>query len=172
MKYLASLIGLCLFLPIVFLIVFTPEKCDHEDMATIYSFSDYDSTASSYTRPYCRDCGEKFQYTNFKGTPIDQSYLEAIQEHSDGSEIVPGRYYTVTATVPLGYYAYGSKTVWLNCRVENEEYIVGFNVEFRNEFKDLVSSVQDGDEITFRGRFYDEGCGFVDCVLINIETGK
>lgn len=166
MKFLTSVILFCLCLPILFLVICTPEPCEHEDMVTIYSFTSYDSTAHSSVRPYCRVCDERFDYTLFEGTPVDQSYLEAIVEHSDGREIVPGEYYTVTATVPLGYYGFGSTKLWLNCKVENEDFIVGFNVEFREEFREIVESVEKGDEITFRGRFYDEGCGFTDCELI------
>lgn len=168
MKFLTSLMLVCVFLPILFLAVFTPEPCEHEDMVTMYTFTSYNSTAHSNVRPYCRDCGERFRSQMFKGELVDKSYLSAIVEHSDGDEIVPGEYYTVTATVPLGFYAYISDTVWLNCRVENEEYILFFNVEFKDEFEEMVKLVEDGDEITFRGRFYDKGCGFTDCELIEV----
>ena len=43
---------------------------------------------------------------------------------------------------------------------------MSFNVEFREEFKELVRAVEEGGEITFHGRFYDKGCGFTDCELI------
>lgn len=141
-------------------------KCDH-DRATYYSFASMDSTAYSHVKQKCKNCNAMFTYSSvFKGTPIDQSYLEAIEEHSDGVEIVPGEYYTVTAIVPLGYYGYGSDDLWLNCKVENEEFVVGFTAEFREEFAESVKSVEKGDTITFRGRFYDVGCGFTDCELI------
>ena len=166
MKFITSLVLVCVLLPILFLIVFTPEPCEHEKAVTRYSFTSYDSTAHSDVSEYCRDCDKKFQRQLFKGTPIDQSYLSAIKEHSDGSEIVPREYYTVTAIVPLGYYEYISDKVRLNCMVENEDFIVGFSVEFREEFVELVKSVEKGEEITFRGRFYDTGCGFTDCELI------
>lgn len=167
MKFLTSLLLICIFLPIIFLIVFTPEPCEHEDTVTRYSFASYFHTQNSDVSLYCKDCDKRISnYKQFKGELVDKSYLEAIKEHSDGSEIVSGEYYTVTATVPLGFYAHTDKRVWLNCRVENEEFIIGFNVEFREEFRDLVESVEDGEEITFRGKFYDEGCGFTDCELL------
>jgi hypothetical protein len=50
--------------------------------------------------------------------------------------------------------------------VENENFIVGFNVEFREEFREQIKLTEEGAEITFRGRFYDVGCGFTDCELI------
>ena len=158
----------CVFLAIIvaLVIVATPDKCEHEDMVTMYSFTSHNSTAHSNVRDYCRGCDTRYQAYLFQGTPKDQSYLSAISENSYGGEIVPGEYYTVTATVPLGFVGYTSDNVWLNCRVENEEFIVGFTVEFREEFKEAVRLVENGDKITFRGRFYDEGCGFTDCKLI------
>lgn len=171
MRVISVIIGsitAAVLLAVVLLMVFTPEKCEHEESVTLYSFTSMDSTAKSHTRKQCKKCDTKLTYnTLFVGTPTDQSYIEAIKEHSDGNEIVPGEYYTVTAIVPLGYYGYGSDSLWLNCKVENEEFIIGFTVEFREEFRELVESVEDGAEITFRGRYYDEGCGFTDCELIS-----
>ena len=153
---------------VALLVVVSNDQCEHEDMVEMYHFAAYDSTAYSDVRPYCGDCGTRFEYQLFKGTLVDQSYLSAIVEHSDGSEIVPGEYYTVTATVPMGFYA--TNGLWLNCKVENEDFVITFNVEFRDEFGRAVSRVEEGEEITFRGRFYDEGCGFTDCELIS-EVG-
>ena len=164
MKFLTGLLLFCVFLPVVFLMVFTPEKCEHEDMGKIFSFQFAGSTAASRYEPYCKNCYEDFNNTRFRGTPDDLSYLDVIKEHSDGNEIVPGEYYIVTAIVTLGDYDYQRTRV--NCRVENEDIIVGFSVEFREGFEEIVKSIQKGDEITFRGRFYDEGCGFTDAELI------
>ena len=172
MKFLTGLVLFCIFIPILFLVVFTPEKCEHEGKVTMYSFTSYNSTAQSSVRPYCRDCGERFQHQLFEGTPVDQSYLEAIKVHSDSDEIIPGEYYTITATVPQGYNygSYDSPRPWLNCQVENEDFIVGFNVDFKEEFREVIKSIEKGEEITFRGRFYDEGCGFTDAELILDEV--
>jgi hypothetical protein len=145
----------------------TSQKHECEEV-TMYSFTAYNSAAHSYKRNQCKTCGERLSYdTLIKGTLDDQSYLEAIKEHSDGSEIIPGEYYTITATVPMGFYGYGSNTLFLTCEVGNEEIIVRFNVEFREEFREMVRSVEKGDKITFRGKFYDKGCGFTDCELID-----
>ena len=165
-QYIIIALGALFAIMVVTLVTSVSEKCEHENMATMYSFSSHDSTAYSDVRPYCRDCGERFQYQLFKGELVDKSYLSAIKENSDGSEIVPGEYYTVTATVPVGYHAQGSATEWLKCRVENEEYIVSFRVEFREEFSEAVRRVEDGETITFRGRFYEHGCEFTDCELL------
>ena len=171
MKIITSTVGACLVVILLALIIFTPKnKCEHEEVATWYSFAAYNQVNDNSVTKVCKDCGDKATgWARFKGTPIDKSYLSAIQEHSDGREIVPGEYYTVTATVPAGFYGYLSPTVWLACRVENADYIVGFTVEFREEFKEAVESVGEGAEITFRGRFYDEGCGFTDAEVINIK---
>ena len=168
MQVIAVALVICLVLVGVFLGIGEALRCDHEETYTKIVFTSYDSIdGTSHTRPVCKECCKNFQYTNFKGTPSDQSYLEVIRANSDGSEIIPGEYYTVTATVPLGFYGYTSDKVWLNCRVENEDYMVSFNVEFREEFKEVVKLVEKKETITFRGRFYDVGCGFTDCELID-----
>ena len=165
MKFLMSVITACIFLPILFLILFTPAKCEHEEV-TRYVFSSDDSMAHSSACGYCTKCDTRLtSYFLFQGELVDKSYLSALVEHSDASEIVPGEYYTVTASVPLGFYG-TSNAVWLTCEVENDDFIVRFSAEFQEEFKDQIRSIQEGDTITFRGRFYDEGCRFTDCELI------
>lgn len=159
----------CVFIIIILLVVLTP-KCKHEETGMMFSFASQNSTAYSYKRPYCKECGEVFSYTNFKGTPNDLSYLDAIKERSDSDEIVGGEYYTVTAVVTLGDYNYGSKRVSVQCKIENEDVKVGFTIDFKEEFGDAVKLLKKGDEITFRGRYYDIGCGFTDCELISNEV--
>lgn len=170
MKFIASVISICILVPIVLLILFTPKPCEHEGMVTMYSFTSYNSTAHNSVSPYCQDCGERFQSQLFEGTLVDQSYLEAIKVHSDGSEIVPGEYYTITALVTRADYGYGLyDTPNVCCKLENEDYIIYFDVEFKAELANVVKSLTEDDTITFRGRFYDEGCGFTDCELIEIS---
>lgn len=169
MKFIASVFFGCIVLVIVLLIVLTPKQCDHEDTRMFYSFASENSTASSYVKEICNECGESITRPGlFKGTLVDQSYLEVIREHSDGSEILVGEYYTVTAIVTLADYSSVDKPS-INCKVENEDYIVSFNAEFREEFAEAVyyESLEEGDTITFRGRFYDVGCGFTDCELVD-----
>ena len=143
-------------------------KCEHDEVLR-YVFTEQGSTAYSSVCGFCNKCNSRLStYSLFKGELVDKSYLEAIKEHSGSKDILPGEYYTVTATVPLGFYGYTSETVWLTCEVKNEDFIVRFHVEFRDEFKEQVRSIQEGQEITFRGRFYDTGVGFADCELIEI----
>lgn len=167
MKFLTSVIIACILIPILFLISLTPEKCEHEEVRR-YVFTSYnDTTSHSSVCGYCKKCDTRLTgYSLFKGELVDKSYLSALIEHSDASEIVPGEYYTVTVSVPLGFYGYSSDSVWLTCEVENDGFIVRFSAVFREEFGEQVRSIQEGDTITFRGRFYDEGCGFTDCELI------
>ena len=171
-------IGNLLMVLVVFLamivaivVVATPEPCEHE-VITRYVFTSYDNMENEHSTicDYCKKCDDRLtRHERFQGELVDKSYLSAIIEHSDDGEIVPGEYYTVTVTVPLGFYGYTSDTVWLTCEVKNADFIVRFSVEFREEFKELVEAVEKGEEITFRGRFYDKGCGFTDSELICYE---
>jgi hypothetical protein len=169
MKFLSAILAIFVFLGfaiIILLRVLTPEPCEHEDTIRIYSFQFDGSTAAHSTREYCNVCKKNTttSSTRFRGTPTDQSYLEVLVAQSDANEIIPGEYYTVTATVILGDYEYSETR--LRCKVENDEFRVGFSVDFRDEFEEVVELVEEGDIITFRGRFYDEGCGFSDAELI------
>lgn len=164
MKYIISVITTCTVAVLLMLILFTPPKCEHEGKGEIFSFQSPGSTALGYVKPYCENCNHYFGYTLFQETPDDFSYLEVIREHSDGEDIVGGEYYTMTAIVTLG--DYDSMKTRVRCKVRNENIIVEFSVEFREEFEDAVALLESGDEITFRGKFYDTGCGWTDCELI------
>jgi hypothetical protein len=164
MKYITTTICVTLALILITLIVFTPKKCDHEEVREIFSFQPNDSTAASYMKPFCKSCNKNLGYSAFRGTPKDKSYLEAVKEHIAEDEIIAGEYYTMSATVALEDYDVGETRI--SCKVENEDVIVGFSVEFREEYEKPVSSLQEGDKITFRGRLYDDGFGFTDCELM------
>lgn len=156
---------------VIALIIFTPPKCEHTQITKDFSFQFQGSTASSSVRRYCEDCDSYVDSPSlFNGNPKDLSYLEVVKSHSDGDEIVSGEYYTITAIVTLG--DYDTRKTRINCRVQSENIIVGFSVEFREEFEESVSLLKEGDEITFRGRYYDTGCGFTDCELIEVKGDK
>lgn len=142
----------------------TKPKDEHKHVK-IFSFQFQGSTASSYVKPWCKS-GRCYNlgYTLFRGTPSDLSYLDVIKEHIGVDEIVGGEYYTVTAIISVADYNFQKTRI--SCKLQNEDIIVGFSVEFRDEFEDAVSLLDEGDEVTFRGRYYDEGCGFTDCELI------
>lgn len=145
-------------------VVIEEATTEHEH-GKIFSFQPKGSTAMSDVRPYCEKWGHSYLgYSLFRGTPEDLSYLGVICEHSDSDEIVWGEYYTITATVSLADYDF--QRTRIRCEVQSGNIIVNFSVEFREGFEELVDAYDEGDEITFRGRFYDEGCGFSDCELI------
>lgn len=164
MKYLTSLTTLCLLLPLLFLILFTPKPCKHKDTYKLYAFSS-DNVSNMY-RPVCKDCDKHMQYSLFSGTPTDTSYIEPINEAADTESIIAGEYYTVTATVFL--LDYSTPHTYLICVVKNENFTVRFTVEFREE---LTEAIAEGDLIVFQGKFFDDGCGFTNCELITKESG-
>lgn len=133
-----------------------------------FSFQFQGSTAASYVKKYCNCNKHVYIASTFRGTPNDLSYLDTIRDHSDSDQILWGEYYTITATVALADYDINRTRV--NCHVRSNDIIVNFSVEFRDGFEELINMYDEGDVITFRGRFYDEGCGFTDAVLITEQT--
>ena len=171
MRFIADVIGTMITTVIIAFVVIgivvvacIPEPCEHETIKIFY-FTDKDSFGSSSFRRFCPKCHTYFSSGNFRGTPNDPSYLEAIKAHSDGEEFIGGKYYTISATVNHHYD--NSYRTRIQCEVRGEGVMVKFYAEFREEFNDAVALLDTGDEITFRGRFYDTGCGFTDCELID-----
>lgn len=172
MKFYVGLVLFCVFLPIIFLIAFTPEKCEHEETIERYAFDSVDSIVENSVTitHYCKKCDKRVgNHSEVNVESVGDSYLGVIVRHSDATEINPGEYYTITATAPFGFVGGMTDKIWLHCDAETEDYIVRFVVDFNEEFRELVSSVNGGDIITFRGRFYDSGCGFSDAELIDIH---
>lgn len=171
LKYLSNLlftfiiIGFVLFFIIL---VMANNKCDHNGKQRRFHFVAENSSANSDMAVFCKVCGEQLTtYARFNGTPDDKSYLSAFSGYIDSNEIIPGEYYTVTAAVTIDYYSSGIEEPRLACKEENDDYEVLFSVGFKEEYRDLISPVKKGEEITFRGKFYTEGCGFSDCELIS-----
>ena len=164
---LATAISICFLVLFMLVIIVALGQCKHEETKTMYSFVSYRSPSYNYVRPVCKKCGKLLSYTNFKGTPIDTSYLKVFENESKGNRIVPGEYYTVTAIVTGADYSIDSTR--LGCKVENEDFIIHFSVNFREEFEEAVDPIEEDYEVTFRGRFYDTGCGFTDCELLDIK---
>lgn len=145
-------------------IVASPGKCDHTNLKKDFSFQFEGSTAASSIKPICENCNQYFEATRFRGTPNDLSYLEVVKEYITADEIVSGEYYTMTAIVTTLDHDY--RRVRIRCKVGNNNIDVFFSVEFREEFEEAVSSLQEGQEITFRGKLYDTGFGWTDCELL------
>lgn len=142
-----------------------PWVCYHEEKGKMFSFQFENSTAMSYIQPFCKNCTHYFGYSHFRDTPSDISYLGAVEEYILEDGIFGGRYCTMSATVALRDYDVTRTRV--RCQIQNDDIIVNFSVEFREEFDEAVSAMSEGDEITFRGRLYDKGFGWTDCELIN-----
>ena len=143
-------------------------KCEHEQVKTVFSFSSYDSSAY-YDNFYvkCADCYDKLDQTLFHKEPADRSYLKVFKQFNNGNDLVKGENYTIKGTVSLKFYNITpTEKIRIRCQVEVDGIIVGFSVEFREEFREQVALLEDGDEVTFRGKFYDVGCGFMDAELI------
>ena len=164
MKFILSVMSACCISVLAILIIFTPDKCEHEEMGKIFSFQYQNSTAYSDIKPFCKNCNHYFGYTGFRGTPNDDSYLKVIKDYIDSDEVIGGEYYRMTATLVLSDYDVDKTRI--RCEIESEDTIVYFSVQFRDEFEESVSSIQEGDKITFRGRLYDGGFGWTDCELI------
>lgn len=135
-------------------------------MIKMFSFQFENSTAVSHLEPRCKNCNHYFGYTAFRGTPKDLSYLELVKQNIDERNIKAGEYYTMRAVVSLEDYDVNRTRI--RCKVESDNTIVGFSVEFREGFEEQISLLQKGDEITFRGRLYDNGFGWTDCELLEI----
>lgn len=149
---------------LLLVLILSPGPCEHENTKDFYSFQFKGSTATHCIQSYCFDCDKPIKSANFRGTPDDTSYLKAIQTQSNGQTLIAGEYYTVTATVSLSNHTINATRI--NCRAENEAFIVGYSVEFREEFEEDVKLLKKGDEITFYGKFYEDGCGFEDCIFL------
>ena len=156
---------LLLAFPFMFIMT-TLDKCEHEETSRVFSFEFENSAATSYTKLFCKNCEQHLKTTIFQDTPNDLSYREVVDEHIDGDKFVGGEYYTMTAIVTLA--DYDVQRTRIRCKVENEDIGVVFSVEFKDDFEKRVSSIQEGDEITFRGRLYDNGFGWTDCELLEI----
>ena len=163
-KFFSSiLLALFIFIVAVFAITILI-KCDHSGMGKVFSFQPQNSTAASYVKPFCKNCNQYYQPKIFRGTPTDSSYLEVVKVHTDADELVGGEVYTVTAIVTLR--DFDNAKTRIRCKVERDDIIVDFSVEFRDEFEESVSLLDEGDEITFHGRLYEDGFGWTECELI------
>lgn len=163
--FITTILMVCI-LAVVLLFVFSASVvCPHDEMRYVFAFQFDGSTAASRIKPVCKNCSQYFEATRFRGTPNDLSYLEVVKEYISEDEIVSGGYHTMTATISIR--EHDATKTRLNCRVSNEDIEVHFSVEFREGFEESVSSLQIGEQITFRGRLDDTGFGWTDCELLS-----
>ena len=91
-----------------------------------------------------------------------------VKELIGSDEVIGGEYYTMTATLAIPDHDFDKTRI--RCKIESGNIIVGFSVQFRDEFEEKVGLLSEGDEVTFRGRLYDDGFGWTECELIYAET--
>ncbi len=147
---------------VLFWVKFT--ACEHPESVKRYSFYSENNMQYDYMAVYCKECNEKLRSETFADTPKDLSYLEVVRTLVGEDGPVAGEYYLVTATVLSDYSQSGSP--YVRCKVENDSVSVFFTVDFKEEFDEAVREIEEGDTITFYGRYYESGCGFADCELI------
>lgn len=161
MKFLASLFCGIILSIISILLLGLILKCDHDNIIEVYSFQPENSTALSYSKSVCDDCGQSVHSTRFRDTPSDERYIDVIEEHCEDKTFVKGEYDTIKATVTM--LDYSTPKTEISCSVSKDDVQVYFSVEFKEEY---VSSLAKGDEITFYGKSALKGLSWTDCELI------
>lgn len=164
MKFLLSLTSVFILSIIIILVLTAVYGCDHSEMCKRFWFEFQGSTAYSSIIPFCKKCNVSYGYTNFKYFPNDDSYLEVVNSHIEDGEVEGGKYFTMNAKVALRDYS-NDKTR-IDCYVQSEDIIVSFSVDFKEGFEEAVSQLKEDDEIRFRGKYYEKGCGWTDCELL------
>lgn len=164
MKFLSSLFGGIILSVILLLLLGLALKCDHTNVIEVYSFQPDNSTATSYVKSVCEECNQSFHTALFRDTPPNETYMDVIAEHSMDKTFVKGEYDTIKAAVTI--LDYDATETKINCKVRQGDVIVNFPVKFKGEYEDAVSSLQEGDEITFYGKSALKGLSWTDCELI------
>ena len=164
MKFMLSLFS-GIFISIVLLILAAfVFKCDHTDKITSFSFQPEKSTAASSVKTLCEDCNQRFYFQRFRDEPSNGSYMDIVEEHTDDNEFVKGEYDTIRATVVFP--DYDSMKTKIRCSVQKGNTYVYFSVEFKGDYEEAVSLLQEGDEITFYGKSALTGLSWADCELV------
>ena len=164
MKFLSSLfsgIFLSILLMLSLSLIF---KCEHDNKVTKFSFQPENSTASNYVKIVCDDCNQGFGSARFRDTAPDNSYIDVVKEHTDDKKFVSGEYDTVRAKVVR--HDYDSTKTEIYCCVEQGNVEVYFSVKFKSEFDEAVSSLQEGDMITFYGKSSTTGLSWTNCEIV------
>ncbi len=161
LKYISSvLLALFIFMAVVFAVSMSV-KCDHPETYEVFAFQSQNSTATSYMKVCCKSCDKDLKTYVFTGTPEDSSYLDVI---NNGEPVVGGQYYTITANVGNGSYI--SLENRISCVIERDDVSVNFSVTFKEEYREKIDSLEDGDAITFYGKLSSDGFYWTDCDLI------
>lgn len=164
MKFLSSLCSGIILSIVMILLLGMAVKCDHNNIIEVYSFQPENSTAMSYVKSFCEDCGQRFHLTLFRDAAPDEKYIDVIEEHCKDEIFVKGEYNTIMATVTV--LDYDAQKTKINCSVQQDGVEVYFSVAFKEEYEETVSLLQVGDEITFRGKSASMGLSWTDCEII------
>ena len=164
MKFLASLVGTMVLCVMCLLLFGLFSRCEHEVVIDSFVFQPENNTAYSYTQRICENCNQTFTTYLFKGTPSNTGYVDVISENCEDKTFVIGEYDTITAKVSLA--DYDSLKTQLSCYVQEGNVDVWFIVEFKSEYEDAVSMLQEGDEVTFYGKCSDKTVHWTDCELV------
>ena len=164
MKFLSSLCCAIILSIVMILLLGMAVKCDHNNIIEVYSFQPENSTAMSYVKSVCEDCGQRFHLTLFRDTAPDEKYIDVIEEYCADKTFVKGEYDTIKARVIILDY-FTPKTE-IRCGLSHEGIEVYFSVAFKGEYEEAVSLLQVGDEITFRGKSASKGLSWTDCEII------
>lgn len=164
MRFISSLYsGMFLSIILILLLGFCL-KCDHNNSIEVYSFEPEKSTATSSVKSVCEECGQGLHLTRFRGNPPDEMYIDVIKEHCEDKTFIKGEYDTVKATVTVvDYFTPKTEISGGVCQDGVEVY---FSVEFKEEYEEAVSLLQEGDEIIFYGKSALTGLSWTDCDLI------
>ena len=164
MKFLLSVISWMIVAIMLLLLVAFLLRCEHDNKITTFVFQYENSTTASYVKTTCEGCNQTFSRTLFRGTPPDSSYIKAVEEHTGDKMFVSGEYDTIRAkVVSIDYF---SPKTEIGCCVQTGNCHVHFPVEFKNEFEESVSLLQEGDEITFYGKSSLTGLSWTDCEIV------
>ena len=164
MKFIVSVAcGFCTVVLLILLVGFI-FRCEHDNKIELYSFSPEWSTNYSYLKSKCDDCDQSFGYGLFRGNPTDTSYIDAVEKHIENNRFVAGEYHTVTASVVSQ--DYDSSKTYIYCEIREEDVVVHFYADFKEEYEDDLESYEQGDTITFRGKCSDTGFYWTDCEII------
>ena len=164
MKFLLSLISGMLMAVMLLLLVGFLLRCEHENTITTFVFQSENSTALNYVKTICDGCNQVLSTGVFRGTPAINTHTTALEEHIADNKFISGEYDTVRAKVVSPDY-HSTKTK-IRCGIQTGNCRVYFPVEFKNEFEESVSLLQEGDEITFYGKSALTGLSWTDCEIV------
>ena len=164
MKFISSVVAVMIICVILFISLGLIFKCDHTRVIEVFTFQPENSRALSYSKSYCDECRKCLHTALFQGSPTNESYIDAVEEHCGDKSFVKGEYDIVKAEVLSKNY--NSSQAKIRCTIKHGDVQANFSVVFKGEYKEAVSLLETGDEITFYGKSALTGLSWTDCELI------